>query len=156
MRPESLEMRLEPARRADAEAIARMSRRLIETGLRWRWHPGAIRRSLRDEDTEIVVARMGQRLAGFALMKFDFREHRAHLLLLAVSPAWRRRGIARSLCDWLEKIARRGGIEELRLEVRAENDAALAFYRALGFRERGVLRGYYQGSEDAIRLSRRL
>ena len=151
-----LGIQLGPARIADTTRIARMSRDLIEYGLDWRYTPRAIANSLRSEMSELVVARAGGRLAGFALMEFDFPRRSAHLVLMAVAPRWRRKGLASGLFRYLEKLARYGGIEDARLELRAANRGAEACYRALGFREIEVLRGYYQGREDAIRMVLRL
>ena len=150
------QLRLEPARRRDAAPIARLSRRLIEDGLEWRWTPRAIDASIRDPESEVVVARSGDRPIGFANMQYRFAEKSAHLVLLAVEPAWRRRGVGRELLDWVERMAALGGIEEIRLEVRRANEAARAFYRRFGYREGGVLPGYYQRREDAVTMSRRL
>ena len=66
-------------------------------------------------------------------------------------PGDRRRGIARTLLDQLfEQTAgdeRRG----YTLEVRVSNDGAIKLYEALGFRARGVRRGYYTDNrEDAL------
>jgi ribosomal-protein-alanine N-acetyltransferase len=76
----------------------------------------------------------------------------AHLNLLAVEPAHRRRGVARSLVRWLEETALTAGIFIIGLELRAGNEAARGFYRSLGYRELGQIPGYYQGVESAIRM----
>jgi len=39
------------------------------------------------------------------------------------------------------------------LEVRANNDGAQAFYEKLGFRETGRKAAYYDGREDAVRMT---
>lgn len=130
-----------------------MSRRLIEHGLEWRWTPRAVASRIRDAETAVVVARAGDRIVGFAVMGFQFSGREAHLLLLAVDPAWRRAGVGRALWRWLEVLARRGGIATVQLEVRATSSGSRAFYRALGFREGARLRGYYQSREDALRMA---
>ncbi len=146
---------LRPARVGEAPALANLSRRTIESGLTWRWRASAIAACIRDDESCVVVARGGNALIGFAAMSFEFEASRAHLLLLAVSPANRRQGVARALVDWLECVARRGGIAAIRLEVREKARAARAFYEVRGYRERGRLPGYYQGVEDALRLEKR-
>ena len=78
----------------------------------------------------------------------------AHLNLLAVHPAHRRRGLARRLLTWLEESALTAGTFTVGLELRAGNAAARAFYAALGYLETGEVPGYYQGVEAAIRLTR--
>jgi ribosomal-protein-alanine N-acetyltransferase len=151
---EQLELR--PARIGEAERIARMSRTLIEGGLAWRWKPRSIAAQIRDSETEVVVARAGNRIVGFAVMQYRFRQREAHLVLLAVEPSRRRRGIGRALLHWLEQMARLGRIERIRLEVRTSNGGGRAFYRSQGYREVSHLRGYYQQREDAVSMVSRL
>ena len=76
-----------------------------------------------------------------------------HLLDLAVDPAARRSGAARSLLTHVVDTARADGASVVLLEVRASNVAALALYRAVGFSETGVRRAYYSdNAEDAITM----
>jgi ribosomal protein S18 acetylase RimI-like enzyme len=145
---------LAPARRADAPRLAAMSRRLIEAGLDPCWTVERIERHLRHEDSVVLTARVAGSIGGFAIMQYG--DEAAHLNLLAVEPAHRRQGIGRELVGWLEDTARVAGTFAIRLEVRASNAAARAFYAALGYRETGWARGYYQGVEDAIRFARDL
>lgn len=136
----------------DVRAIARMSRELIEDGLDWKYDAPKVARLLADPDTLTLVAcdRLG--LAGFAVMQFG--AERAHLTLLAVLPRRQRQGVARRLVQWLFDSARVAGIAELGLELRAGNQPARAFYRALGFAEAGHVAGYYGNGEAALRMLR--
>ena len=95
--------------------------------------PGILR-EIRDPDATVLVARVARDRIGFAAMRFDFDRSSAHLLLLAVAPQHRRRGVGRALLAWLEVVARRGGIERIALEVRETASEARAFYRREGFR----------------------
>jgi ribosomal-protein-alanine acetyltransferase len=146
------EIRLEPARPADAAPIARMSRRLIERGLAWRWTRPAVAARISDSETAAVVARTDWRMLGFAIMSFHFSHRESHLLLMAVDPGRQRNGVGKALWSWLETLARRGGVERVQLEVRADNSCARAFYRSLGFREAARLRAYYESREDALSM----
>ena len=145
---------LAPARRDDSARLAAMSRRLIESGLDPCWTSERIERQLRSQDSVVLTARAGGHIAGFAIMQYG--DDAAHLNLLAVELGQRRRGIARQLVGWLEETARVAGTFAIRLEVRATNAGARAFYGSLGYRETGWVRGYYQGVEDAVRFSRDL
>lgn len=80
--------------------------------------------------------------AGFAMVRSVADE--AELLLLAVDPAHRRRGIATALLRAVIAEAQAGGIADLHLEVRAGN-AAVDLYTAQGFAKVGERRGYYRG-----------
>lgn len=137
---------------ADAAPIAVMSRELIETGLPWSWTPARVARNLRQPETLVLTARDGAVLAGFAIMQFG--EERAHLSLLAVRPEYRRQGIARRMLDWLSASALTAGIASIHLELRAANLDARSFYLKLGFAESARITGYYQGRENAVRMSR--
>lgn len=74
-----------------------------------------------------------------------------HVMNVAVTPAYRRRGIARLL---LERLFEQTASDERRgytLEVRVSNEGAIKLYQGLGFVARGVRRGYYTDNrEDAL------
>jgi len=137
----------------DAVRIATMSRDYVEDGLGWGWTPARVLRSIRDRATNVVVAECGADLAGFGIMKY--LDDDAHLLLFAVKPEYRRRGVGSGLVTWLESTATTAGIELIFLETRATNTAAREFYAARGYRELATLPRYY-GSEDAVRIGKDL
>jgi ribosomal-protein-alanine N-acetyltransferase len=138
------------ARRADIVEIALMSRDLIENGLRWSWTPRRVAASVRSAGSIVVVARAGDRIAGFAIMRYG--DDDAHLDLLGVGPAYRRSGVGRRLVEWLEKPALEAGIAAIFLEVRESNHVGQRFYERLGYRHLAHLADYYQGRESAIRM----
>ncbi len=142
------------ARLADAQAISLLSRDAIEHGLGWVYRPQLIARYLRDPDTVVLVARLRGEFAGFAIMQFG--DAHAHLALMAVAPAFRRRGIGRRLLAWLIESAQVAGAVSVHLELRAGNHAARALYRAAGFAESMRVPGYYQGRETALKMLRLL
>ena len=143
----------------DAQDIAAMSRDFIEQGLGWSWTTARVLRAIRDRSTNVAIAREGNitsthagQLDTFAIMHYG--DEAAHLSLLAVRPAARRKGMATQLLAWLEHSARVAGIERIRLEVRADNPQALAFYLHCGFVETARVAGYYQGQIDAMRFEK--
>jgi len=137
----------------DAVRIATMSRDYVEHGLGWGWTPARVLRGIRDRATNVVVAECGADLAGFGIMKY--LDDDAHLLLFAVKPEYRRRGVGSGLVTWLESTATTAGIELIFLGTRATNTAAREFYAARGYRELATLPRYY-GSEDAVRIGKDL
>src|SRR5215217_2288044 len=124
------ELSLLLARPAEADAIAGLSRDLIEYGLHWRWTPMRVAASIRAPNVNVLVARAGDNLAGFAIMRYG--DDDAHLDLLAVAPFYRRAGVGRQLVLWLEKCAVVAGIFNVALELRAKNEGAQLFYERLG------------------------
>jgi ribosomal-protein-alanine N-acetyltransferase len=138
----------------DATEIASMSRDFIESGLGWSWNRPRVVSSIRDPDSTVAVSTVDELVSGFAIMVF--REHTAHLNLLAVKPKYRREGVGKDLVRWLEESAKTAGTFELSLEVRETNLAALAFYQRLGYQQSGKIKGYYQRAESAIRMTRNI
>lgn len=145
---------LRAAHRSEASAIATMSRLQVEYGLRWRWTAARIRRCIAEPETMVLVASVDGVLQGFAIMKLH--DDDAHLLLLAVQPKARQSGIGRALVEWLEKTCRTAGIQRIRLEVRASNDAAMHFYESLDYRFVSQVAGYYDQREAAVVMAKTL
>ena len=74
-----------------------------------------------------------------------------HVMNIAVSPAFRRRGIATALLLRLFELTDDGGRRGYTLEVRVSNDAAIKLYERLGFTPSGTRHGYYTDNrEDAM------
>ncbi len=159
---------------ADAREIAEMSRDLIEQGLPWSWTQARVQHFICGDDSSVVVARNNRRgdprygdpchgdgrrdvrrgIEGFAIMHFG--DETAHLNLLAVAPEHRRQGLGRQLMEWLMTTALEAGVFRIDLELRTRNIEARGFYETLGFAQAGVVQGYYQGREAALRMSRSL
>jgi ribosomal-protein-alanine N-acetyltransferase len=142
------------ARMSDAHEIAEMSRDLIEQGLTWSWTPARVQHFITGPESSVVVARRERQVAAFAIMHFG--DDVAHLNLLAVAPEHRRQGLGRQLVGWLTETAVEAGVFRINLELRLRNEPARIFYERLGFEQLGVVQGYYQGREAALRMSSRL
>ncbi|MDX6512883.1 MAG: [ribosomal protein S18]-alanine N-acetyltransferase [Gaiellaceae bacterium] len=74
-----------------------------------------------------------------------------HVMNIAVALAHRRRGIATALLERLFDLTAGDGRRGYTLEVRVSNENAIRLYESLGFKARGLRRGYYTDNrEDAI------
>ena len=74
-----------------------------------------------------------------------------HVMNVAVDPEHRRQGIASRLLDRLFELTAGDGRRGYTLEVRVSNTSAIKLYERMGFRARGVRRGYYTDNrEDAL------
>ena len=74
-----------------------------------------------------------------------------HVMNVAVDPDHRGRGLARMLFAELFELTAEDGGRGYTLEVRVSNDEAIRLYERLGFRSKGVRRGYYTDNrEDAL------
>jgi ribosomal-protein-alanine N-acetyltransferase len=149
------ESTLRLATAADIRPIADMSRCLIELGLRgWSWNPARVTAALHHRECSIVVAEVHGDFAGFAIGEFG--DAQLHLSLLAVAPVHQRKGIARTLLQWLEQSALTAGIGQIQLELRVNNHAARCFYETHGFAVLRKVSGYYQGQESALRMGKHI
>lgn len=144
-------VRLELAKPRDAEAIAILSRDLIEYGLGWSWTPDRVRKHIHLTCSMVVVARAEHRVQGFAITRF--LDKTAHLDLLAVSESYQRKGIGQDLVNFVKSSATSIGIPVIFLELRETNEKGLAFYQALGYQEIKRIPGYYRGRETAVRMA---
>lgn len=80
-------------------------------------------------------------VAGFYLSRGLFDEE--ELLLFAIAPAWRRRGLGHALLQQFIESARNRGKKRLFLEMRRNNPAGI-LYAAHGFRPIGIRPRYYR------------
>jgi [ribosomal protein S18]-alanine N-acetyltransferase len=105
-------------------------------------------------DTSGGEAAAGAPAAGFSLSRAGFEEE--ELLLFAVVPDCRRRGIGLRMLQRLTEAARARGAGRLLLEMRRGNPAE-SLYHAFGFRQIGERRNYYRAKNgdriDAITLA---
>jgi ribosomal-protein-alanine N-acetyltransferase len=91
----------------------------------------------------LTVAMVDREPAGFALSRGVADE--AELLLLAVRPARRRRGVGAALLRAMIAQAQANGAVRVHLEVREGNDA-VKLYQTTGFTKVGERRDYYRGA----------
>jgi len=87
------------------------------------------------------VSDLGPMAAGFVLARAAPGEE--ELLLIAVMPEFRGRGLGRKLIDLLVEQARERGTERIFLEMRSNNPAE-HLYRAAGFEPIGRRKDYYR------------
>ncbi|MBL8655927.1 MAG: GNAT family N-acetyltransferase [Altererythrobacter sp.] len=131
----------------------------------WReaWTRAQVRDSLEMPSTMLLLAdgearpiRSGE-ASGFVLSRQALDEE--ELLLIAVRPQDRGRGLARRIMErYLDQVRRRG-VRRIFLEMRANNPAH-ALYRRCGFTPIGTRSGYYRTAQgeaiDAITFARHL
>lgn len=97
--------------------------------------------------TWLTLARVDAAPLGFALVRSVLDE--CELLLIAVHPIWRGRGVGAALLSHSLDTARRKGIITMNLEVRASN-SAISLYERAGFEYVHRRAGYYRGSDGKL------
>ncbi len=84
-----------------------------------------------------LVAAAGGDIVGTVMAGYD--GHRGWVNYLAIAATHRRRGLGRRLMAEVEAALAALGCAKVNLQVRAGNDAALAFYGAIGYRRDAVV-----------------
>lgn len=130
---------------ADAPAIAAAEELIFSDP----WSERAITDLISTEGAMCYTAKDGDKVIAYVLGRVIAPE--GEIYRIATLPAYRKRGIAYRLLDYAYKTEKGHGLEVLFLEVRTQNIAARALYRAYGFEEVGVRKNYYKDpSDDAI------
>jgi ribosomal-protein-alanine N-acetyltransferase len=104
--------------------------------------------SLVESSRHWLVALLDGEVVGFAGSMFV--EVDAHLMNLAVDPRHQRQGIGRKLMTQMMLDVRRGGFENMTLEVRPDNEPAIALYREFAMVPAGSRKDYYPDGQDAL------
>lgn len=94
------------------------------------------------------------RIAAYLFCAWQYLD--LHILKVATLPEKRRTGLGRRLMALAEAHAGENSGESLTLEVRLDNDAAIALYEGLGFDRRGIRPRYYPSGEDALVMTKQL
>ncbi|MCF0150312.1 MAG: ribosomal protein S18-alanine N-acetyltransferase [Firmicutes bacterium] len=148
---DDLTIRISDGSKEDIDRIALLEQECFPVP--WSWDSIA-REITNNEASRFFIAEYGGQFAG-CVSCWLLPPYECQLGNVAVSPAFRRRGIATALLQRLISDAEAMGILDITLEVRASNTAAIALYQGLGFEQEGLRKGYYQGKEDAIIMWRR-
>ncbi|MEZ5457529.1 MAG: N-acetyltransferase [Lysobacteraceae bacterium] len=121
-----------------------------------RMHRRALRHAIVSPRARFRVVERKGVVLGDALLLLRRDSPAARLYSLIVSAQARGQGIAALLLDDAEAQARRSGRHAVRLEVRADNAAAIRLYERAGYCVFGRRPGYYDDGADALRMQKPL
>lgn len=101
----------------------------------------------------LVVEQDGKVVAeGIALLRHHKRGCSGRIYSLAVDPSCRGQGLARRvLAELLSRLAEHG-VQRTYLQVQQDNETAIRIYRTSGFRDIGILPGYYGAGRDGLHM----
>ena len=123
------------------------------------WSPWLVDQGVRGglPTVQYVVAEVDREVVGYAVASIvaDIADI-AELQRIAVTESHRRSGIASELLEAITTRARAGRADRLLLEVRENNDSAIAFYERHGFLEIDRRPRYYRDGATAIVMRRNL
>lgn len=143
---------IRPAARADLDNLVALETDFPSDRLSRR----NLRHLLNRGHADLLVYEERGMLLGDAIILYRRASSCARLYSLAVHPAQRRRGIANALLSAAEHSAAKRGSREIRLELRADNLAALHLYQYRGYRLIGHQDGYYEDGTRALRMRKSL
>ncbi len=117
------------------------------------WSRESLAEELENDSAYFFVAETDGEVSGYA--GFIITAGQSYITNVAVSPKYRRMGIATMLFERLFNIAEKYGLEFISLEVRPTNTAAVSLYSSLGFEEIGLRKNFYRNpTEDALIMTR--
>lgn len=104
----------------------------------------------------VMVAEQADAIAGFAacLQRQGKNGLYGELITIEVLPRFRRQSIGRELYETLETNLRELGGSRMQLQVSVENEAAISFYRSLGYRTVRRIPRYYLKTIDAWQMEK--
>jgi ribosomal-protein-alanine N-acetyltransferase len=139
--------RIRSAAPTDAASLVAIERRCFSDP----WNETSFREALDSPWSFGLVAHSGHAIAGYLIGREVAGT--GEVLNLAVSPDFRRRGVARALLRAGLALLRKRHVDEVFLEVRESNRSAQALYLSSGFRPVGQRSAYYRNpKEDALVL----
>ncbi len=99
------------------------------------------------QSREVAVAVISDAIVGYASFRYVGKQ--GDVNTVAVSRAHQGKGIGTILMDWLEDQAAQHGVREIFLEVRSDNEAAIAMYQSREYERIDIRRNYYANAIDA-------
>jgi len=146
-----LGLRVRSVRENDLPEILKIE----ESAFRYPYPLGYLRFLAKVNPYTFLVAENQSGIVGYVIADIRYRSE-GHIISIAVREDERRKGVAKLLIRSVNSEFRKLGVRFVRLEVRASNLAAINLYRSMGYKEVGVMSGYYRDGEDAIEMVARI
>ena len=122
----------------------------FSTGLPVSYSKTTLRYFLTLASADCVVAEEARRIVGFIVSEEN--PPLAHIISLDVDAKHRRLGVGTMLLEKLESNLAARGVRSILLETAIDNEAAVAFWKAHGYRIEATLKRYYLGRIDAFEM----
>jgi len=119
-----------------------------------RWDESFIRELMSDEGVLTMVAE-DPAIVAYVMFSISRPYETVEVLSLAVSPEFRRKGIAKMLMANIESLAERDA-RTVSLCVRPDNQEAVNLYLSLGYKVLALCSGYYEDGSDAYMMVKHL
>jgi ribosomal-protein-alanine N-acetyltransferase len=152
--PATAQVRVRRAEISDLDDLVMLEQRTFDSD---RMSRVQYRRHLDSDSARVLVASAHRRhFLGTAVVFFRKRSGVARLYSLASQPEARGKGVGTALVEAAEAAARQRRCHALRLEVRTDNQGAIALYQRMGYLRIGFLERYYEDGTDGWRYEKQL
>lgn len=136
--------------REDVEAVSRIEAETFSMP----WSPDDFLEMVEADYAYYFVAEAEGEIAGCCGIRNIAGE--GEITNVAVAEKYRRKGIGRSMLEYMLERAKEVGIGDCTLEVRVSNLPAIALYESLGFKGEGIRPKFYEKPvEDALIMWKR-
>lgn len=116
------------------------------------WTASILKSELENENSKYIVAKENNEIIGFAgiiITPID-----VEITNIVTKKSNRKKGIGKLLLDKLIEMAKQTEFETISLEVNEKNEVAIHLYENSGFEKIGVRKKYYNGTDNAIIMTK--
>lgn len=115
------------------------------------WNYQIFKEELGNNNSSYLVLLYNNKIIGYGGIKVILDE--AELMNIVTKKDMRNMGFARFILNELIQIAKEHNCSKLNLEVNENNSAAIHLYKLFNFKQVGLRKNYYNGSDNAILMT---
>lgn len=118
------------------------------------WTPSILKSELENKMSQYIVAKENDKVVGFAgimILPDD-----VEITNIVTRSTERKKGIGNLLLEKLIEMSKNTQKEIISLEVNQKNAVAIHLYTKFGFKKIGMRKKYYNGTDNAIIMSRKI
>ena len=118
------------------------------------WNYNIFKSELENENSKYVVAKNNDEIVGFAGIWISIDE--AHVTNIVTKKDLRKNGIGSTLLEELINLSKTLNLVSITLEVNENNLDAIKLYEKFGFEKLGILKKYYNNTDNALIMTKKL
>lgn len=118
------------------------------------WNYNIFKSELENENSKYVVAKNNDEIVGFAGIWISIDE--AHVTNIVTKKDLRKNGIGSTLLEELINLSKNLNLVSITLEVNENNLDAIKLYKKFGFEKLGIRKKYYNNTDNALIMTKKL
>ena len=113
------------------------------------WNYNILKQEFQNETSHLFVAKNAQEeILGFAGVQFVLDE--ASITNIVTQKKYRNQGIGSALLEYIINYSKNNNMISITLEVNENNSSAISLYKKFNFKQTGLRKKYYNGTDNAI------